>query len=223
MELNTTIAVCILILPVWAIQMIFYVTTPMDRYPARVLFKSMTLIPILFIPLFAGQYSIYTFLIVAGLACSLVGDILMVFRFKHPDFFISGGIAFAVAHFLYIAALTLICGWNDIQWVLLIVALSLAAFVVLFIKPKKKKMLIMLSAYSLVVSLMLWRAVSLMFTDLDIVFRILVASGAALFWISDFQLAYNAFKKPMRNWLLWNSILYFSGQFLIALSAVAFH
>ena len=69
------------------------------------LFKPLTMVLILLIAIQAGQpdASRYKYAIIAGLICSLAGD---VFLMLPSDRFVDGLVSFLIAHLFYIAAFT---------------------------------------------------------------------------------------------------------------------
>ena len=155
---------------------------------------------------------------VAGLLCSLVGDILLML----PERFFRGGlIAFLLAHVAYIIGLNggllavpvealflvpvgLVSGW--LAWR---VGLSLQA-------SGNGSLRVPVVVYAAVISLMLVSALSTLFrSGWPLGEAALVAGGATLFYCSDALLAWNRFVAPVRGGKFLVIVAYHLGQVLL--------
>jgi len=192
--------------------------------PLRYLFKPGTMALIIALGA-AGlpEAGPYGFLILAGLLCSLAGDIFLVLPRSR---FLAGLTAFFCAHLLYIAAFL----WRASQdlaalpgapWATaLLVAVLLAAGVHLFrrvrpgvLREGGARLLVPVGLYICVISLM---ALSAAVTG-----SAAVLAGALLFCISDTILAWNRFVRPLPRADLGVMSTYFAAQYLIAASVLA--
>lgn len=138
-------------------------------------------------------------LIIAALAFSWLGDVLLLFDKQFKTFFIYGLIAFLVAHIFYIFYFWKIRKLNNIIKLpnalifagIAVYTLSLFAVVV----PNVRDLLVPVAVYALVISLMF--AASLAAFDLTKQnYGKLCVAGALLFLVSDSLLAINRFAAP---------------------------
>lgn len=155
---------------------------------------------------------LYGYLILAGLLCSVAGDIFLVMP---ADRFLPGLAAFFAAHLCYVAAFT---PAGPFTWPDGAAALALAAaglFMYGRLKPRVEEggLRLPVLLYLTVISTMLLRAV---LTDNPV-----LIGGALLFYLSDAILAWNRFIRtfPWADLAVMTS--YFAAQYLIALSLVA--
>ncbi len=160
-----------------------------------------------------------------GLAASLVGDVMLML----PDrFFISGLLAFLVAHLCYLV------GFNErlpvLGWFLLVplLVVGLGAGIVyrgilqgLARKPGGRKLRGPLIIYGVVISLMLCSAlVSFWRPGWTPSAALLVSAGAGLFWLSDSILAANRFVRSLKWGDLAVMVTYQTGQIALAAGAL---
>ncbi|GAA3783833.1 lysoplasmalogenase [Corallibacter vietnamensis] len=135
-------------------------------------------------------------LTVLALAFSLLGDILLMFVQISPHFFMSGLIAFLIAHVFYVLVFTKQRN-PQAKPISFVLALLLYACVLFyFLKPRLGDMLIPVIIYMAVILSMATAA----FLRLGFVIKTsftLVFLGAILFMISDSLLALNKFYKPL--------------------------
>lgn len=166
-----------------------------------------------------GPLAAYDGLMLAGLALSLVGDMLLGWSLARRPFML-GLVSFLVAHILYSTAFTLANGFSAWDLLLLVALLagSLAAYRVLALDLGKLK--IPVAAYLLVISFMLTKALSSLYLGgITGTARWLVVVGAILFFISDALLALVKFQKnPVPAFRAINLTTYYLGQILLALS-----
>ena len=157
----------------------------------------------------------YAHLILAGLACSLAGD---VFLMLPSDQFIPGLVSFLIAHLFYITAFrSEIAGFGPPWLALPFCGYGLAAFWIL--SPGLGGLKLPVLAYLLVILIMAWQAAVRWnaMRDRSCLFAL---AGALLFFISDSVIAYNRFHT--RFYLAEALIMstYFAAQWLIALSVL---
>ncbi|HEU4596473.1 MAG TPA: lysoplasmalogenase [Pyrinomonadaceae bacterium] len=179
------------------------------------LFKPLTVVLIILIAL-EGNFSsptIYRYLIVAGLLCSLAGD---VFLMLPRDRFVEGLASFLVAHVLYIAAFSSGGVRAPSVWVGVLLA-AYGALMLRLLWPRLGKLRAAVLIYVLAILLMAWLASSrwLVMGEAGSLPAFL---GALLFVASDSLLAWNRFQGGFRAAQAWVLGTYFAAQWLIALS-----
>jgi uncharacterized membrane protein YhhN len=156
----------------------------------------------------------YRALILAGLACSLVGDVFLMLPEKR---FAAGLASFLVAHLCYIAAFA---GASPAPApsLLLAAAAVIGAAVSVPLWPHLGRYRIPVTAYVTALVLLLWQAAGWVAHTGATGARLALA-GAVLFTASDAVLAHNRFRRPIR----WAQPVilstYFTAQGLIAASA----
>jgi len=161
-------------------------------------------------------------IITAGLLFSLGGDIALMFTSERS--FLAGLVLFLIAHILYSIGFTWFNGilWQDFIFVLPVLVIGSAA-IYAFLYPGLGKMKIPVSLYVLVITFMVWRAVSTLFgTTFSPLQAILITDGAILFYLSDVILAFGEFKPPFYCARTLNLLTYYAAQLLIALSTFYF-
>jgi uncharacterized membrane protein YhhN len=158
-----------------------------------------------------------------GLLFSLGGD---VFLMLPREQFILGLISFLIGHICYLigfnsTALVI----NSASLILLVVVLFTGYQVYRRVATGlqaggNSKLKLPVLIYSIVISLMLFSALStLIRPDWRIIAAVLASSGALLFFISDTTLALNKFVAPIPNGRVIVMVTYHLGQILIALGA----
>lgn len=148
-------------------------------------------------------------LLVGGLALSMVGDIALVFERG----FLAGLVAFAGAHLLYSGAFL----GTGTRWATIIPTALIAAIAFMAVKrwligrvpPRLRGPVV---AYMAIITIMLVTASGST--------RLILYAGAALFYLSDLAVARNRFVAPGFENKLVGLPLYYAGQLLLA-SAVA--
>ena len=135
--------------------------------------------------------------IIAALVLSLLGDILLLFESNDPVFFITGLIAFLLAHISYIIAFNYLRVKENIRFKIFYIIPVVIYYVLLIaiLFSHLKEMKIPVIVYGLAISVMLVMAVHLTRVRNSSLGR-LVFFGALLFIISDSILAFNKFYKP---------------------------
>ncbi len=159
-----------------------------------------------------------------GLVFSLLGDVLL---HEQVHFFLLGMAAFFLAHVFYIAGFA-----QNLQppdWkILLPLVVIVIAFTVFTRKVRaglrvhgENKMLLPVSGYAAVISVMAAFAVSCLFRPAwGTIPAVLVTLGAILFYISDAVLAYNRFVGPIPASDPIVMVTYHLAQILISVGAL---
>ena len=154
-------------------------------------------------------------LLLAGLACSLAGDVFLML----PGRFIPGLVAFLAAHLCYIALFKRGLAWFPSRIALvgtLAVGAAMYAFLFASLGPVLK---VAVAAYVLVISLMAAQAIGRAAVLRDAP-SVAVAAGACFFLLSDSLLATNRFAFPVPLAPLWVLATYYAAQILIARHAL---
>ncbi len=155
----------------------------------------------------------YRPLIVAGLLCSLAGD---VFLMLPRDRFVNGLVSFLFAHLFYVAAFTLDGGRAAQVWA----AAPLVVYGVLMLRllwPRLGQLKAPVVVYVLVILLMAWQAANRWLASGD-GGGASAFTGALLFVASDSALAWNRFRGRFGGAQAVVLGTYFAAQWLIALS-----
>ncbi len=175
--------------------------------------KPLTMILIITMTWLNGTTDAYTYLILAGLVCSLIGD---VFLLSPQKFFIQGLLSFLVAHVFYIVAFTQrgIAVSPTIAVPIALVALGMVGFLS---DSLEKALKLPVVIYISIIAIMAILAVSLWHTQPN-TRTLQAATGALLFMASDSTLAYQQFKRRFRYDQSVIMVTYFAAQWLIALS-----
>ena len=157
----------------------------------------------------------YATLILAGLAFSLVGDVVLE---ASDSLFVVGLLAFLVAHLWYIAAFLSVTRRLDLLRALPFAAWGIGAYLVL--QPNLGDMAAPVGAYVVVICSMMWRASARVgeggVTRPD---QWAALIGAILFALSDTLIALNRFNAPIAGARYVIIGLYCLGQSGITLSA----
>ncbi|MFY9611648.1 MAG: lysoplasmalogenase [Blastocatellia bacterium] len=155
----------------------------------------------------------YANLVLIGLACSLVGDVLLMLP---SDQFVPGLVSFLVAHLFYIAAFRSgLAGFGPAWLALPFFAYGLAAFWILL--PGLGELKLPVAVYLVVILTMAWQT-AVRWNAIRDRSCLFAFAGALLFVISDSIIAFNRFHT--RFYLAEALIMstYFTAQWLIALS-----
>lgn len=194
------------------------------------IFKPLTTLIIILIAgyslLYIGIGKNYALLIFVGLLFSLIGDISLIFAIDKQKrlgkFFIIGLSSFLITHIIYVTAFSIFDGFfiQDI----IVGSVLLIVVIVLFLIYNKKgeisdKIKIPTLIYMLVLAFMLTKALStiqsIYFSDTQ---KLLIIIGAVMFVASDILLGIRYFIKSRNSLRIALLLLYFNGQYLIALS-----
>ena len=158
----------------------------------------------------------FTLWIAFGLVLSLVGDVALIFESDRA--FLVGLVFFLLAHFVYSIAFTVPNGFHSGDIATGGLLLVLAAAIVLYLRPGLGRMQGPVILYTLIICLMVNRAVSAFFGDAFSTTQAwLLSLGAIFFMLSDIVLAVNRFRRPIQMHRL-SLFAYYLGQLLIALS-----
>jgi uncharacterized membrane protein YhhN len=201
------IALCSAAMTIWA--------DDKQRWTLVTICKPLAMIAMILIAAGAAPPAVpfYKYGIMAGLACSLVGDIFMMLR---PKRFTEGLASFLVAHLFYIAAFLSVLKFQFTLWPLF--PLILYVFIMMrILYPRLGKMKIPVIIYVLVIMTMARLAVE-RYLQVQEAKTLLVLIGALLFVISDSLLATNRFARPFRQAQFFILSSYFAAQWLITMS-----
>ncbi|MCU0643637.1 MAG: lysoplasmalogenase, partial [bacterium] len=142
--------------------------------------------------------------------------------FKSKPAFMIGLVLFLIAHIVYSAAFLIFNSFVLKDLVSAAVFLILAGIAYFYLYPGLGQMKIPVLLYVLIISFMLNRAIATCYGDFfNQTQALLIAGGAALFYISDLILAVNKFKKPLK----YNRVslaFYYAGQLCLASSTLFF-
>ena len=179
------------------------------------LFKPLTMIWIVLIALLAkGQvFPFYKYMIIAGLLCSLLGDIFLMLP---TDQFVPGLLSFLVAHLFYIAAFASGQASPYALWYAL-PFLVYGGLMLWILFPHLGRMKLPVVIYVLVILLMAWQAL-VRWMGTGYAGSASAFCGALLFTVSDSVLALNRFRGRIRHAQFYILSTYFTAQWLIALS-----
>ena len=179
------------------------------------LFKPLTMVFILLMAVQARQpgASFYKVAIIAGLVCSLAGD---VFLMLPSDRFVAGLVSFLIAHLFYIAAVTSGTGFG-FSWRLLIPCVIYGLSMFSILAPYLGKMKLPVLVYMVVILVMAWQAWE-RWRQTGQSGALLAFLGAVLFVISDSALAVNRFRGSYKSAQALTLSTYFAAQWLIARS-----
>jgi sterol desaturase/sphingolipid hydroxylase (fatty acid hydroxylase superfamily)/uncharacterized membrane protein YhhN len=158
----------------------------------------------------------FTRLLIAGLAFSLVGDVLLML----DGLFIPGLVAFLIAHLCYVALFR-----QDAPWFAskpaLAATLAAAGVMYAFLFPTLDAVLkVAVACYAVVIALMAAQAIGRANVLRDRA-ATGVAIGAIFFMLSDSLLAINRFALPLPLAQFWVLATYYAAQVLIARNARA--
>ena len=176
-------------------------------------FKPLTMLLIMLVALLEPAISpSYKYLILAGLLFSLAGD---VFLMLPSDRFVSGLIAFLIAHLLYIVAFA--AKVDGLLYWPLIPLVILGGVVYTMIYPSLEEMKIAVLLYVLVILTMAWLAWE-WWAQTGQKDALIAFFGAMLFVVSDVILAFNRFRGAVKYYSALNLTTYFGAQCLLATS-----
>jgi uncharacterized membrane protein YhhN len=188
-----------------------------DR-PGVYLFKPLTTFIILLGAAWLIQPSppFYRALVVAGLACSLAGDILLMLP---ADRFLAGLVAFLFAHLAYLVAFSYGTPVTARQLVWLLPFAAFAAVVLADRWSAAGKLKIPMVIYAAVICTMVWRAAmrgqAVVIPRQTFLFALF---GACLFLVSDAIVLLRRFGRPFPAAQTLELATYWAAQSLIALS-----
>ena len=163
------------------------------------------------------KQELYPYLICAGLFLGFLGDVGLEVKFVY------GIAAFLAGHLFYIAAFLYLGGFTWFSIVVFMVFFAIMFGVFKILKPEFGKMLVPVTAYTLIIGAMLavsvvmpFSAGKLSFTQIN-----LIVIGSILFVIADFLLAIYTFLKNKYPIRVVNIHIYYFAQILLAASLYA--
>jgi uncharacterized membrane protein YhhN len=155
----------------------------------------------------SGAHTAAAWLVVAGLALSLIADVVI------ESSFLAGLAVFLLAHVAYIAAFT--ARTRQPRLALALPFVLWGVIVLARLWPTLGPMRIPVLAYSLVICTMMWRAAA----TVGLPGGWSALAGALIFAASDTLLALDRFHRPLPNARVLVMATYWAGQLLIAFSA----
>lgn len=213
------------------ITLLLAVTVPLliraefkDNTTQRFIFKPLSttaLVVIILIAIFLDPGNQpFKLAILVGMLFCFGGDIALMFESRKA--FLSGLVLFLIGHVAYAASLVFFNGFFFGGMATTAVIVVLGVLIYAYLHSGLEGMRGPVIAYMVVISVMLHTAVLTFESSyFNTAQAWLLATGAALFYLSDVLLAINRFKKPFA----WNRIsllFYYAGQLGIALSTVHF-
>lgn len=178
-------------------------------------FKPLTVVLVILIALQTKHATTpqYKQLIVAGLLCSLAGDVLLIWPRER---FVAGLVCFLLAHLCYIAAFTVADGARALSAWGGAALLLYGALMLRLLWPRLGKLKAPVVVYVAAILLMAWLALNRWLAGEA--GSALVLAGALLFVASDSALAWNRFRGEFKGAQAVVLSTYFAAQWLIALS-----
>jgi alkenylglycerophosphocholine hydrolase len=155
----------------------------------------------------AGARTTAAWLVVAGLVMSLVADVVI------ESSFLAGLAIFLLAHVAYVAAF--VARTSEPRLALALPFVLWGVIVLARLWPGLGPMRGPVIVYAALICAMMWRAAA----TVGLPGGWTALAGALLFAASDTLLALDRFHRPLPHARVWVMGLYWSGQFLIALSA----
>ncbi|MFZ6029518.1 MAG: lysoplasmalogenase [Chloroflexota bacterium] len=161
----------------------------------------------------------YFWLILVGLIFCWLGDLFLVFFFR-KKFFLAGLAAFLTGHVMYAVAFFLLGGASITVWLALLPIGVASGYVFVRLRPFLGEMRLPVIGYVIIISLMLLGARALAGNPaMPALNRGMTLLGAFSFYLSDIFVARQRFLRPQYANRLFGLVLYYVGQFLIALAA----
>lgn len=181
-----------------------------------------------FILNFQSEVTWYFMLIIMGLVCGLIGDIVLDLKILYKEssslYQHAGMAAFFIGHCFYLTALFLYFGFHITP---LLAALVLALVIVLVsifvLRFEFKEHTIDTYMYSIVLSYFMTHAAYAAMKSGFAVSTVMIFAGAVLFLLSDLVLVLTYYDdRDSRPFIAVNHILYYGAQYLIAMSILFF-
>ena len=158
----------------------------------------------------------YRYLLI-GLIFCLIGDVCLALPSERV--FKVGLVTFLIGHIFYIfsfSTLIQIPHWISIG---LFIFLGMSAFIFFWLRPHLKSMLIPISLYIVIITIMVIGAWAVFWkSSFQISGRALILAGALCFYFSDVFVARDKFVKEEYQNRLLGLPLYYAGQFMLAFS-----
>jgi len=167
--------------------------------------------------LFQNGVTMFSALIVLGLIASFVGDYYLIYIQTDDHKFIKGIFYFGIAHFFYITAMANLIPIRMMEIVITFVFLIILFLIKTITKPQMGKAEIPMSLYSIFVTFMAVKAISMMFASVPpLTHQWLFSLGAMLFLISDLCLGVWRYVYPKKILSQVVAVTYFVGQLMLA-------
>jgi len=186
-------------------------------------FKTLTSLFFIAIAAVSGSYAgfgTYAILMMLGFVFGAIGDVLILDKQNTPRF-ISAISSFLIGHIFFAAAFCFLFGFHWLDIILVAAILAIAVYVYKIQKFNLGKYLIPVAGYALVITVMLVKSLSSIYSLYSLAAKLTIFVGAAMFFASDVILVFLVFKKFSKKWSAINLILYYTGQALLALSLLA--
>ncbi|MEA3350963.1 MAG: lysoplasmalogenase [Chloroflexota bacterium] len=157
-----------------------------------------------------------------ALVFSLAGD---VFLMLPGNFFLPGLIAFLLAHLAYIKGLLVVLPTTNLATLFVALLIGTTSYQIYRRVAKglkragDEKMRLPLLVYTIVISVMVFSALSIVTRRSETLPSLLVSAGALLFYISDTWIAWDRFVEPLKYRRLRVMVSYHLGQILLILGA----
>lgn len=158
------------------------------------------------------------FLLVAGLFFAWLGDVFLLFEFKHSLFFIAGLACFLTTHIFYISYFLKISSTKTSMlarqplWVAVVIAYG--AILVWQLFPELGDLTIPVIIYATIICIMLLCSIHV-FNKVNRQAALYFLSGATVFVVSDSLLAINKFYQPFAFAGVLIMLTYCAAQYLI--------
>lgn len=162
----------------------------------------------------AGGRGPYARWLGAGLLACAAGDLLI----ELPGRFLTGLVAFLLAHLAYLTALLAVERRPRLARALPFAALACAVYLLLL--PGLRQLALPVAAYTLAIGAMMWRAAARVEPPPRLDAAWLAFAGALLFGASDTLLALDRFRGPLEGGSAAVLPLYWLGQLGLAASAL---
>ncbi|HHS12279.1 MAG TPA: lysoplasmalogenase [bacterium] len=158
--------------------------------------------------------------VLLGLVLSLGGDIALMFDSRKA--FSAGLVLFLLAHIAYAVTFTRLSPLSEWEGAALLILAMTGVLFYRLIRNRLEKMKGPVIIYMMIISLMVVRAFSTLFSPhFSRLQGGMILSGALLFYVSDMVLAANRFWRPLKYDRV-SLAFYYCGQTLIALAAAYF-
>ena len=151
-----------------------------------------------------------------GLILGAIGDFFLELIQK-KNFLLYGIFFFLMGHLFYIIAFSFIIQFNIIEVLVFVSLLLLSLFTFKYFSFNFGKLKYPVYIYTIIISAMVSRAVSISLGDYSLTIKLLVILGSSLFVLSDYIINFTLFKKVPKIWIVVNLLTYYFGQFLLAL------
>ena len=160
---------------------------------------------------------LYYQLVLVGLLFCMAGDVFLAL--PHEKMFLFGLISFLFGHIFYIISFFCLAEANYMALAGYLVIAVVSGWVYLWLKPRLGSMKLPVLLYTSVITIMLSGALTILFNPaLNRQGRLMVFTGALLFYLSDLFVATDRFLEEKFINRLIGLPLYYTGQFIIAFS-----